>query len=348
MDGSKAGSLKEELDLQKRLLDEAQAVGRTGAWQLDPETGLLRWTLGLRRLLELPDSTETVSIEQSFKYYTKSSEAIVREAFQATITRGVPYDLELEALTARGNRLWVREVCRAVMRQGRLVTVYGVLQDITERRRLAQFLAQAVDDERMRIGTELHDGVGQELTGLALLSQAAARRAQEQAPGLVEDLERIAQLASRSTALIRDLSHSMLPFALREGGFRDALEALADSTMRTFAVEVTVGYRGYGAWPSGARAEQLYRIAKEAIMNSLNHGRARRIRIIVRREPEKTALAVIDDGVGFDMRMKPTGMGLSIMHHRARMLGGLLEVRSSGRGTLVRVIAPQQEPVERA
>jgi len=93
------GLVIEALERQSRLLLEAQRVGRTGAWELDIKTGRLIWTLELRRIMELPDTNEEMTIERSFNFYSATSEAIVREAFDATVTRGIPYDLELEVVT---------------------------------------------------------------------------------------------------------------------------------------------------------------------------------------------------------------------------------------------------------
>lgn len=317
-------------------------MGRTGAWELDLETGILRWTLGLRRLLEVPDTTKTMSIEETFNYYSTSSEKIVREAFDATLTRGVPYDLELEAVTARGNRLWVREVCRARYRKGRLVSVIGVLQDITERRNLSEYLARITDEERARLGADLHDGLGQELTGLALLLNALATRSQYETPSLSAELLNMSQLASTAVASVRDIAHGMLPIALRHGDLKSAIQSFAKSTRRTFGVRVTTRYRSDNARYTMERtAEQLYRIAQEAVTNAIKHGRARNISIVVLADFDRTSLWVSDDGIGFDGRATAGGMGLQIMHHRARMLGGLIDIQpSKPGGTLVTAVVP--------
>lgn len=342
MDGANEASLRAELDRQVRLLDEAQAVGRTGAWELDTTTGMLRWSLGLRRLMEMPDSTETITIEESYRFYSKSSEAIVREAFEAAVTRGMPYDLEVEVVTAKGKHLWVREVCRALFRNCRLVSVIGVLQDITERRKLSEFLADAVDQERLRLGTELHDGVGQELTGIALLSRALAEKSREDAPALASDLATLAELASKSVALVRGLAHGMLPFALRQGDFVKALEDFAHATERAFQVRMPVTLRGKpGCMPTSVKAEHLYGIAKEAVANAIHHGHAAQIKLLLGCDLDKTTLTVTDDGGGFDVATRSEGMGMQIMKHRARVLGGFLEVRSAPRrGTVIKAVVP--------
>jgi signal transduction histidine kinase len=327
------GLVIEALERQSRLLLEAQRVGRTGAWELDIKTGRVIWTLELRRIMELPDTNEEMTIERSFNFYSAASEAIVREAFTATVTRGIPYDLELEVITARGNRIWVREVCRATIRRGRLISMIGVLQDITERRRLADFLAHTADQERGRVGADLHDGLGQELTGFALMLHALAARSRREAPALTGDLVHLSRLASSSIAAVRDLAHGMLPIAMRHGDFKLVLQELARSTRRSSGVRVASRFSGDKTYfPVGRVAEHLFRIAQEAVTNAIKHGRAKRILISVHGSASKIRFAVSDDGVGIDGRLITVGMGLEIMRHRVRMLGGLVDIRRARTG----------------
>jgi signal transduction histidine kinase len=322
------GLVIEALERQSRLLLEAQQVGRTGAWELDIKTGRVIWTLELRRIMELPDTNEEMTIERSFNFYSAASEAIVREAFTATVTRGIPYDLELEVITARGSRIWVREVCRATIRRGRLISLIGVLQDITERRRLADFLAHSADQERERVGADLHDGLGQELTGFALMLGALAARSKREAPALSDDLVHLSRLASSSIAAVRDMAHGMLPMALRHGDFKLVLHELARSTRRSSGARLGLRFSGDKTYlPVGRVAEHLYRIAQEAVTNAIKHGRAKRLLISVHASASKIRFTVSDDGVGFDNGRVSVGMGLEIMRHRVRMLGGLVDIR---------------------
>jgi signal transduction histidine kinase len=84
--------------------------------------------------------------------------------------------------------------------------------------------------------------------------------------------------------------------------------------------------------PVGRVAEHLYRIAQEAITNAIKHGRAKRLSISVHGTASKIRFAVSDDGVGFDSQRVNVGMGLEIMRHRVRMLGGLVDIRRARSG----------------
>jgi signal transduction histidine kinase len=297
----------------------------------------------MRRIMGMPAAAENVTVEQSYEFYTDASRAIVREAFNATMARGTPYDLELEAVNGRGERIWVREVCRATMRRGRIVSVIGVSQDITERRRLAGLLTHIANQERARIGADLHDGLGQEFTGMSMLLRSVAMRAEQQGFGLASELRALAELAGRSLETVRRIAHGLLPLELSEVGFRQMLRRLARSTGAAFGIRVTVRFAGLERhMPVGTVAENLYRIAQEAIANAVKHGRAKRLSLWVNAGKTKTIFTASDDGVGIDLARAHGGMGLQIMRYRARMLGGLLDVqRAAGGGTRVRCVLPR-------
>jgi signal transduction histidine kinase len=343
------------------LAQEALKVGRIGAWELDVASGVLYWDAGLRRIMEVAES-EAMTLERARGFYSESSNIMLSRAFGAALTSAVPYDLELEVITARGNRLWVREVCRVTHRRGKLKSLVGVVADVTERRRLAEFLSTVGDQERARIGADLHDGLGQQLTGIAFLLHGLAKRVQLVDEGLAAELAKLSRLASSSVKGVRDIAHGLLPLELRHGDLKGVLLAMAKVTRRASGVRVTVRFCGKEVYhPVGRVAEHLYRIAQEAVTNALKHGRPKQVLLTVYGRATKNALVVLDDGVGIDnayaikdaegcMRGADEahgalgcGMGLQIMRYRARALGGLLNVRQGrGGGTRVLCVVPRE------
>ena len=334
--------IAQALERKTRLLMEAERVGKMGAWELDTGTGLLLFTEELQHMLGLVDSP-LVPLEHAYSFYTDASRAIVREAFSATLIHGTPYDLELEMRTRRGELIWVREVCRATYRDGRMVSLTGITQDITERRRMADLLARGADLERARISADLHDGLGQELTGLSLYLQAAAQRAERDYPGISHDLAELAKIAGKSIETVRDMTHSMLPLELRQMGFELVCRQLAATTQKSSGVVVRFRYLGLPSRvPMGSLAEHMYRIVQESLANAVKHASATRISITLKVSDTKLVLTVSDNGVGIDSTRSTGGIGLQIMRYRARLLGGLLDVRrSSSGGTIVRSVLPR-------
>jgi signal transduction histidine kinase len=334
--------IAEALERKTQLLIEAERVGKMGAWELDTGTGLLLFTEELQHMLGLVDSP-MVPLEYAYSLYTDASRAIVREAFSATMIHGTPYDLELEMRTKRGDLIWVREVCRATYCDGRMVSLTGITQDITERRRMADLLARGADLERARIGADLHDGLGQELTGLSLYLRGAAQRAERDYPSMSNDLAELAKIASKSIETVRDMTHSMLPLELRQMGFVRVCQQLAATTQKSSGIVVRFRYLGnLSRVPVGPSAEHMYRIVQESLANAVKHAIPTRISVTLKASDTKLVLTVSDNGVGFDSTRTAGGIGLQIMRYRARLLGGLLDVRrGSGGGTIVRSVLPR-------
>lgn len=327
---------------KSRLLMETEKVGGVGGWELDPERGVVTWTPEMRRIMGVSPDVEQMPLEQTYAFFTDASRSIVREAFNATRTRGTPYDLVLECVTGTGAVIWVREVCRAVMRRGRLISVIGFTQDITEQRRLAGLLDDVGHRERARIGADLHDGLGQELTGLALLLGGIATRAAQQGSSLAEELRELSAIASKSIETVRDIAHGLLPLRMSHMGFRQLLRQLARSVHATCGVRVSIRFRGARThMPVGATAENLYRIAQEAVANAIKHGRARHVTLQLSASATRIIFTASDDGAGIDSTKRGAGMGLQIMRYRTRMLGGLLDIQPrEGGGTRLRCVMP--------
>jgi PAS domain S-box-containing protein len=202
-----------------------------------------------------------------------------------------------------------------------------VLQDVSERQQLERAILQAVNREQFRIGNDLHDGLGQELTGIALMLRGVAGRMQTECPALMPEIDGITKLVSNAVESTRALARGLSPVNLERGGLKDALEGLAMHARELYAVQVTFAHRLQGAKPLAPElANHLYRIGQEAVRNAVRHGNARFIRLHLSVTRGKVRLVIADDGSGLPAQaLEAPGMGLKIMRYRARMVGG--EVR---------------------
>jgi signal transduction histidine kinase len=195
------------------------------------------------------------------------------------------------------------------------------------------------DAEQQRIGADLHDGLGQQLTGLACMAAALRDRLRAKLPEEAAIPDLIARLANEATEQSRALARGLCPVQLEAHGLASALEDLAFQAQRLHNIECRFCLRGPSPEMDHLAAIHLYRIAQEAIHNAVRHGSALRVRVAVLSRPERHRLIVLDDGQGFDARPdRPlaAGRGLCLMRYRANMLGGSLSVRSRlGLGTRV-------------
>lgn len=253
--------------------------------------------------------------------------------------------------------LWIddRTELLAVLRfaiEGFLISILGAgldsarrraMQSEAETRRLEQRLLDISDDERRRIGQDLHDGLGQHLTGVAFLTKALQQRLTSKALPESEEATKIAGLVSESIVQTRALARGLAPVGLEGGGLAASLTQLATSTSTVFGVRCV--FRGDSSIELNdlGLATHLYRIAQEAITNAVRHGKAKRIDVDLDRLDASFQLSIEDDGVGITPGLPNGGMGLQIMQFRAKMLNGSLEIlRRNSQGTRIACVVPIQ------
>jgi len=216
--------------------------------------------------------------------------------------------------------------------------------DITEHKRLEEEILAVSSRERQTIGRDLHDGLGQELTGVALMLRGLATRVKYQSPEAVDYINEIVGLVNQSIESARSLARGLLPVRTDTGGLPFALRELAARSRDLYGLEVN--FRAE-VWPeltlNEASASHLYRIAQEALTNAARHGHASRVEILLTVTINSFLLRITDDGAGLGTGSKPpTGMGLKIMKYRAEMIGAKFEIGSNTpRGTMVRVMGEQ-------
>lgn len=234
-------------------------------------------------------------------------------------------------------------------------TDYGhvwFFRDVTERKRLARQVLEVCEREQRRIGQDLHDGLGQQLTGIGLLAMSLGRKLREASPAHAADAEEIAEMMRQAVTQARDLARGLRPVALAADGFVAALNELANVVSKTSGLSVELRHGdGEIVPPDDATATHLYRIAQESVSNAIRHGRPSRIDITLARTGDAgLRLTIEDDGAGLPQPVvKGQGMGLQIMQHRARLIGAVLEVRrGSEGGTLVDVSLPRHAEAARS
>jgi signal transduction histidine kinase len=209
--------------------------------------------------------------------------------------------------------------------------------------RLERQVLEIGDEERRRVGHDLHDGLGQHLTGISLLAEAIAQQLKSGNAPNPANVERITQLVNDAVRITRDLAKSLSPMTLESDGILPAIEELADTTSALAGIECTCKYDGGDLPLDRTRAPHLFRIVQEAVSNAVRHGRARHVSIELRRTRNNIEVVVTDDGTGLSRKTSANpGLGLKIMEYRSRMLGASLAVeRASGAGgTIVTCTCP--------
>jgi two-component system, LuxR family, sensor kinase FixL len=223
-----------------------------------------------------------------------------------------------------------------------------VVRDITERHALERAVLNAGDEERRRIGRDLHDGLASHLTGVAMLASRLARDCRRDRAVEAENLDELAALIREGVRQARLLAHGLNPVMLEQEGICSALHALAESSQIVGDVECSfVGGSTLDrrTAPDGCQeffppveapvATHLLRIAQEAVHNARRHAEASRITISLGYGWDHLFLGIQDDGRGLPPGT-PEGMGMHVMRYRAQLIGARLHIDSRpGGGTTV-------------
>jgi PAS domain S-box-containing protein len=206
-----------------------------------------------------------------------------------------------------------------------------MLQDATARRQLEREVLEVSNREQQRIGSDLHDGLGQELTGIALLLRGLENRAEREAASLSPAIEEVALLVNDAIFTTRALARGLSPVTFDRGGLAFALEELARRLSAMFHINVRCeADHALERGLSSANALHLYRIAQEAVTNAAQHGHADNVEITLRQDGDRGLLRIEDNGGGFNLAQNQSkGLGLRIMHYRAQMMTGSLRIEST-------------------
>lgn len=202
-----------------------------------------------------------------------------------------------------------------------------------ERRRSTRAALDAQERERARIALDLHDEVNQALTGLLLRLGALRRKAP---PELADELAETNAVATEAMRELLDIARQLRPTTLDDMGLEAALAALVAEVGDRAGIEAVFESSGDLSAVSGDVQLVAYRVAQEALSNSLQHGTPAHVRVRLAGGGGAIELRISDDGPGFDPERSTGGLGIAGMRERALLCGGTLQIDSmQGAGTRV-------------
>jgi PAS domain S-box-containing protein len=217
------------------------------------------------------------------------------------------------------------------------VLVSSAIRDISERKRLEKTVLEISEREQRRIGQDLHDGLGQHLTGIAFMTKVQERKLAERQIPEAADAAKIVQLVNDAIQKTRELARGLLPVVSDAHGLMSALRLYATEIEDLFGIACRFQCEEAVMIHDAPMATHLYHIAQEAVNNAIKHGQAKEILIRLFSGEREGTLIIKDDGVGIERPLAPhTGVGLHIMSYRASMIGGNLAIlREQPLGTAV-------------
>ena len=373
-DMARAARLTQELKITEKRLNLAADSANLGMWEWDLNKDEIWVTPGRRAQLGFPISGRITS-EQLISRWHPDDRDKVRQAMKEAIENGRGYDAEFRIVLADGNVRWIASRGRVqIDAHGKPMRLTGISLDITarkdaeavarrqrdelerlrqqrtvllerevaERARLEREVIESCAREQRRIAYDLHDGVGQQLVGIALCAKLLEEQLRTDQSAEADKAGAIAKLANEAARQAR-LTARSLEGADGVGDLKAALRSLATNMSHNCSVKVTATADSSSLPISEPVAAQLYRIAQEAVRNAVEHGAAHGVQIDLGFDDHDLLLTIQDDGTGFEANGNGNGagMGLRIMRYRAQSIAGCCNVDSnSAKGTIVSCRVP--------
>jgi signal transduction histidine kinase len=270
-----------------------------------------------------------------------------QSVFQQLCLDQMPSDYEGYLVKRDGARRWIAWSSTVLPgNDGTPTYIIATGIDITERKHLEKTILEVSGREQRRIGQDLHDGLGQHLTGIAFMSKVQEQKLMEKRMPEAGDAAKIVKLVNEAIYKTRELARGLLPVVSDAQGLMSALQQWASEVEDLFGVSCRFQCFTPVLIHDDTVATHLYYIAREAVNNAIKHGHASHIMIRLAADQGQGALTISDDGSGIaDIPANNAGMGRHLMNYRARVIGGSLEIqRVATGGTMVACWFPVQMP----
>lgn len=264
-----------------------------------------------------------------------------RESFQDELLDGRferKTALEVTLRSRSGDKVYTIGSPRAVYNENEVVAgSVTVFTDISDLKRLEREILEISMREQQRIGRDLHDDLGQILTGIGFLCESLVKKLSNRSQPEAAEARNIFSLINTAKEHTRTLSHGLSPVEVDSGGIAAALERLVRSVESVYPVKCLLEFDPRVDINDSMVETQFHYIAQESVTNAINHGFAERISVSLKQIDGQVHLIIDDDGIGIpeDIHLLK-GMGVRIMRYRANAIGGSLKIaRKQERGTTV-------------
>lgn len=331
-------ALQQERNVVSAILDTVGALVTV----LDPDGRIVRFN----RACELTTSyaLDDVRGRHIWDYFLQAEEAERARSILSQLSADLlPQDFQSHWVTRHGAFRLIAWSCSMLPgNDGTPNYIIATGIDITEREQLERALLEISAREQRRIGQDLHDGLGQHLTGVAFMAKVHEAKLAEKQITDAADAAKIVKLVNEAIHKTRELARGLLPVVSDAHGLMSALQLWAAEVEDLFGISCRFECETSVLIHDDAMATHLYHIAQEAVNNAIKHGQARNILIRLFAENGWGTLEINDDGTGIqENHPSHHGMGLHIMTYRAGMIGGRLEIRPNPpRGTCVSCMFP--------
>lgn len=342
----------DELRRSEAYLAEGQRLSHTGSWAWNPVTGALFWSKEMYRIYGFDPEGGPPPYDVLLTRVHPADLPSANRTAEESVRDLKEFDMGYRVRRPDGSVTHIRTVGHPVLdRDGKLVEFIGTVVDVTERkeserrlRRAIRARYQAVLAERMRLARDMHDGLLQDVTGIALQLRAVLPHVRATPNAAAETLGRILELAERTSREAREAVVGIRSTG-RSDDFAGAVGNAAHQAAASTSVVCSLVVTGRPRAVRRSVEDAVVRLVREAVTNVVKHADARTVTVLLEFRARRLRVSVTDDGKGFSIAPEhnaPDGhFGLIGMRERADSVGAALRVRSApGQGTTVVVEVP--------
>ncbi|WP_430931315.1 PAS domain S-box protein [Saccharicrinis sp. 156] len=360
-DVTKRKIAEDALQWSNALLRATGQVARVGGWELIAETLEVRWTEETYHIHEVPPDCKH-SLQESINFYHPEERKRLSKAIQDALKNGKPFNMELRFITARGNPLWIRSICKPQIKDGKVVKLLGAFQDITELKKTEENLLRKTkqlqshtrhlqsvrEEERTAIAREIHDEFGQVLAALNMNLSTIEREIKDKnkpvdRQGILTELKESKNVLTTAINDVKKMITELRPQVLDVFGVIPAIQRHLDEFGRRNRVRTDFSSNIDRIDFDKDSNIALFRIVQEVLTNVAKHAKASRVNMVIKKSKKYLTLTISDNGAGFDLnvREQKQSFGLLGMEERVLLLNGELKIKSeAGQGTNIWIKIP--------
>jgi signal transduction histidine kinase len=323
-------------ELLRENLRLSEQIAHVGHWMWETTGRRLVWSDQLYRIFRVDPATFEPGIEVLASAVHPDDRMRAAGVGELLLCGRLPEEpFECRIVVGDGSTRHLLGVISTCQRDsdGTITLLAGIVHDVTDRRIAEAEVLRIGEEERQRIAADLHDGVLQELAGIAYLTASVRAELEASDPHAAARVQRIETGIVQAIDHARQLACAVDPMLPSGNGLSGALRHFATSIEGTYGVCCVVEPppRAFVV-DDPVTASQLFRIAQEAVRNAVRHGKAKHVVIRLDDAHGELSLRVLDDGAGMGAAGGSPGLGLHVMRYRAELIGGRLAIRARAEG----------------
>ena len=346
------------LEKSEDVLHIAQQISKTGNWELNFVTGQLYWSKEVYRIFDL-DGAPQEKLNKAYRdRFHPEDLHLLDEGMELIMKTGERYEMEHRIICSDGSIKYIFAISETIENEnGDKIGIKGTVQDISVRKNaelellettrqlkeLSKHLQQVREDERKNIAREIHDELGQQLTGIKMDIMWLKKKLAQGDKDITFKFDDTLKLVSDTVTSIRRITTELRPSIIDDLGFNAAIEWLVKEF--STRMDVPVNYRNDfdDSQINSFVSIGIFRILQESLTNIAKHAKAKAVEISVNQQEEFIQLSIKDDGAGFnaDQKQANPAFGLMGIRERTDMLKGKFTLKSRpGKGTEINVSIP--------